>query len=100
MKRLIQLLIVTLMVAALSGCYRHTFRNASGNPQSRPAVTKWQSHFLWGLASGDDINLNEACPQGVWEVYNSIGLLQAVVGSLTLGIYTPSYVEVTCKEAG
>ena len=96
-----RMLICTLFVLSLlftTGCFKQNFVNSDKQAASQPAVDMWQSHFLLGLISGDDINLNEICPSGVAEVKEHFSFANGLVGALTLSIYGPSTVVVYCAD--
>jgi len=58
----------------------------------------WQSHFLFGLIPGKDINLKEICPNGVAQVHEQLSFSNGFVSALTLGIYNPNRVQVHCVD--
>ena len=94
-------LICTLFVLSLlftTGCFKQNFVNSGKQAASQPAADMWQSHFLFGLISGDDINLNEICPSGVAEVQEHLSFVNGLVGILTFNIYGRNTVVVYCAD--
>src|SRR3954467_8512293 len=58
---------------------------------------KWADFFLFGLVNQYTIDDAEFCPQGRGaEVQTGGNLGRSVIYALTLGIYTPRKVYVTC----
>jgi Bor protein len=55
---------------------------------------------LWGLVPAADINVTPQCPSGVALVETEQSFANSFVGLITLGIYTPQHVRVTCAAAG
>lgn len=89
-----------LVVGALtSGCYRHTYNLSKEDPAPEPAVKQWHNHFLLGVIDADDpVNLDEACPNGVYRVEDQITFVQALVTLVTLYIYAPKQEKVVCQS--
>ena len=56
--------------------------------------------WLWGLVPADDISTVAECPNGVATVETQQSFANGLVGLLTIGIYTPQEVRVTCAQAG
>ncbi|MCS6798126.1 MAG: Bor family protein [Myxococcota bacterium] len=89
-------LAILLGIALLGGCWRHPYVVA-GVPVG-PSMRLWRHHFVFGLVHAqDEIELRTVCPQGIARIENRVGLPQAVLGVLTLGVYTPSESIVTCQ---
>lgn len=91
-----QLLVLTVL---LTGCYHQVVRTgatAGGTVIERP----WTSTFLFGLVPATTIETASECPAGVAVVETQQTLVNGVVGALTLGIYTPQTVTITCAAGG
>jgi len=91
-----------LLLTALSttGCYKATF-------MSNPNVVKgaehdeWTDFFIFGLVGTEEFNVKDFCPDGnVAQVRTGGNFGTAIVGGLTLGIYAPRKVYVTCAATG
>lgn len=91
---------ILLIVGALtSGCYRHTYNLSKEDPAPEPAVQQWHDHFLLGVIDADDpVNLDEACPNGVYRVQDQITVVQALLTLVTLYIYAPKQEKVICES--
>ena len=88
-----------LLVLAVFGCYHATVD--TGLPRSNRTIEKhWASSWIGGLVPPETVETAERCPDGVAKVETKQTFLNQVVGVITLGIYTPMYIEVTCAARG
>jgi Bor protein len=86
-------------VVICSACYHATIemgRPASGQVVARP----WANSFIYGLVPPPTWEAAHACPNGVARVETLHSFLNGLVGALTLGIYTPMTLQITCAAAG
>jgi len=98
MKRLSQVVIVASLVA-LAGCYHATID--TGLTPSTVVIDKsWASGWLWGLVPPSAIETAKKCPQGVAKVETQLSFLNQLVEAITLGIYSPMAIKVTCAQSG
>lgn len=85
-------------LAALPGCFRDA--TVTGLPVAdEPALEDWRNHFLGGLVRGiktDDVKLDEVCPEGTARIETKQNGWNGLVSVLTLGIYTPTKLNVYC----
>ncbi|MGZ8379365.1 MAG: Bor family protein [Gemmatirosa sp.] len=91
--------IVALALAAIAstGCYHavvETGRPAGGTIVSRP----WTPTFIWGLVAAPEINVASECPRGIARVDTQMSFVNGLAALVTLGIYTPRTVTVTCAS--
>lgn len=92
--RRLSLLATALATAA---CYHQVV--TTGRPAGTPVIEKpWTSTFLFGLVPASEINTAAKCPGGVATVETQQTFVNGVVGVLTLGIYTPVSVRITCAS--
>jgi len=85
-----------LCAIALGGCYRATFIS---NPQVVRGVEhdQWNHFFIFGLVGETNLDVRQFCSDGrVAEVQTQETFLNGLVGLLTIGIYAPRTVYVTC----
>jgi hypothetical protein len=87
------------LALALSGCYHQVVRTGA-SPGPTVIERPWTATFLFGLVPATTINTAEECPAGVAVVETEQTLPNGVVGALTLGIYTPQTVRITCAVEG
>jgi hypothetical protein len=91
----------SLCVAALlcAACYHATI--VTGKPESQTVVEKqWASSFVFGLVPPDVMDVSTDCPDGVAKVETQHSFLNALVAAITIQIYTPMDLKVTCTGSG
>jgi hypothetical protein len=88
-----------LCALALGGCYKATFIRD-------PSVIrgaehdKWSHFFLWGLVGEETLDVHEFCPDGrIAEVQTQANFWNGLVRLVTIGIYAPRTVYVTCAAS-
>ena len=93
-----RLLASLVVLTCLTSCYRATFHRD-------PTVTKGETHeewtdfFLFGLVGTEEFSVQEFCPDAnVAEVKTGGNFATGIVGAITIGIYTPRKVYVSCAE--
>ncbi len=86
--------------AVLCGaCYHATI--VTGKPESQTVVEKqWASSFVFGLVPPDVMDVSKDCPDGVAKVETQHSFLNALVAAITIQIYTPMDLKVTCTGSG
>ena len=73
----------------------------TGRPPGTTVVDKpWVSSWLWGLVAAQPIDARHQCPSGVAVITTEQSYMNGLVGGLTLGIYTPQHVTITCASGG
>ena len=87
---------VLACLLATAGCYKATFlrdtKAVRGVERDR-----WADFFLFGLVGEETLDIAEFCPEGrVAEVQTGGNFGTGLVYVLTVGIYTPRKVYVTC----
>lgn len=91
-------LLVSLTIVA-TACYHQVVR--TGAPPSGTVIERpWTATFVFGLVPATAINTAAECPAGVAVVETQQTFLNGLVGVLTLGIYTPQTVRITCAAGG
>ncbi len=78
-----------------AGCY-HASIETGMKPGNDKIEKEWASGFAWGLVPPDPIEAQSKCTSGVSKVETEHSFLNGLVGGLTLGIYTPMHLTVTC----
>jgi Bor protein len=93
-----RLLVLGLALVSLA-CYHQIVR--TGRPAGTTVVDMpWVSSWLWGLVPAEDLNVSPQCPSGVAVVETEQSFANGFVGLITLGIYTPQHVRITCASGG
>lgn len=89
-------LAVFLGLFGLSACHA-SFRDA--RYPAAEEKTKWASFYLFGVVGHAEIDVRDHCKSGyAREVYLSSDILTIGVTVLTLGIYVPRKVTITCAQ--
>jgi hypothetical protein len=87
--------LTTAVLILLAGCYHATVE--TGVTPSTVVIEKsFASGWLFGLVPPSTISTAEKCPNGVAKVETELSFLNQLVEVLTLGIYTPMHIKVTC----
>jgi len=81
----------------VSGCF-HQQVVTGKDPGSTVIENKWATSLVYGLVPPLIVETAEECPNGVASVETKISFLNGLVGGLTLNIYTPMTVKVTCAS--
>jgi len=79
----------------LSGCY-HQVVQTGRTPGPTTVEKPWTATWLWGIVPATPIDVTQNCPGGIATVETKTTFMNGLVGALTLGIYTPRDVKVTC----
>jgi len=78
-----------------AGCY-HASIESGMKPGSDKIEKDWAAGWAWGLVGPEPIQAKSTCTSGVSKVETEHSFLNSLVGILTLGIYTPMHLTVTC----
>ena len=92
-------LLAALIALSTQGCYtvRFVSPTLAGEPNG-VTMHGWTHSFLWGLIPSGQASLEQCGYAGVKEVKTQVGGLGLVASALTLGIWTPMHVKVTCAR--
>lgn len=85
-------------MVALAGCY-HATVDTGVAPSSVVIEKRWASGWILGLVPPSTVETAARCPSGVARAETKLSFLNQVVSILTLSIYTPMEIRVTCAEA-
>ena len=89
-----------LLAAAVvlsTACFHQTMH--SGLTPSTTVVEKqFVATWLWGIVPATPIDTRQSCPSGVATVETQQTFMNGFVGVLTLGIYSPQSVRITCAS--
>lgn len=96
MKRAVSVLLLTI---ALPACYHATI-NTGLTPGPQTIENKWASGWIYGLVPPSTVETMQGCPNGVARVETQLSFANQLVNFLTLGIYTPMEIVVTCAAGG
>jgi hypothetical protein len=83
----------------LSGCFHQVV--ATGLAPGQTKVDKpWTSTFIFGLVEAKPIDVRQQCPGGVAFVESKFTVKNWLGAVVTLGIWYPWHVTVTCASGG
>ena len=84
----------------MSGCYKATFyKNAS--VVKGEEHEEWTDFFVFGTVGTEHVDVKKFCGNGEAAVVKTGGNVgTGLIGALTIGIYTPRKVYVTCAANG
>lgn len=83
----------------LPGCYHATVETGL-TPSNVTLEQPFASAWVYGLVPPKTVEAAERCSSGVAKVETQQSFLNGLVGVLTLGIYTPMNIKVTCAAGG
>jgi hypothetical protein len=89
----------TASLILLGGCYHATVETGA-TPSTVVIDKSFASSWIYGLVPPSTVETAAKCSNGVAKVETQHTLLNQLVGFLTLGIYTPMQIRVTCATAG
>jgi Bor protein len=93
-------LLLAAFVSGAIGCYKATFVR---DPQAIRGIEqdRWNNFFIFGLVGEHDFHVREFCHDGrVAQIQTGGNFGTGLVSLLTIGIYTPRKVWVTCAAPG
>ncbi len=87
------------LIFASGACYHATVN--TGRPLSMETVEKpFASAWIYGLVPPSTVDVATQCSNGVARFETQQSFVNGLVGILTLGIYTPMTIKVTCAGSG
>ena len=90
------LLVCCLVFAA---CHHATI-DMGVTPSTETIHEPWANSWIYGLVPPSSVETASKCTSGVAKVETQRTFLNGLVGILTLGIYTPMEIKVTCAMGG
>jgi hypothetical protein len=94
-KRWTSLALVLFLGTACFHQVVQTGRAAGSTVVDKPWVPGW----LWGLVANDEIDVRQSCPMGVAVVETEQSFMNGLASAVTLGIFTPQHVRITCASS-
>lgn len=84
-----------LLTTVASGCYHATVQ--TGVQPTPGSDTRWAHSWIYGLVPPSTVNATEECGGApASSVETQVSFVNGIVGGLTMGIYTPMTIKVTC----
>jgi hypothetical protein len=96
MKKYWQLFLPCLLIV-LVGCYAARVETGL-QPSNQTIKQGFAACWLWGLVPPKTVDAAMQCPNGVAVVETQLSFVNQLVQFLTLGIYSPMQIVVTCAE--
>ena len=97
MKRSLTGILLLAAVTLVTGCFSTTFSYSNRAPGRTDEVGR--TFLIRGLInSNDPLRAYDLCPEGVQSVETVHTFGDQFLGCLTIGIYTPNTVRVTCAS--
>src|SRR5512132_3244969 len=90
--------LIPLLALCFAGCY-HASVETGRAPGPQHIEKGWVASYLGGTVGPSTVDVKAACANGVSKVETKHSFLNGLVGGLTLAIYTPMTIEVTCAAA-
>ena len=78
-----------------TACFHQSVQSGL-QPSSTVVEHTFVSTWLWGLVAAQPIDVRQQCPTGVAKVETEQSFVNGLVGAVTLGIYSPQHLRVTC----
>jgi hypothetical protein len=86
-----------LLAAALVGCFHATI-DTGAKPSTVTIQKPWASGWIFGLVPPKIVETASQCTKGVAKVETQRSFVNMLVSFLTLSIYAPMDIRVTCAE--
>lgn len=84
-------------MVALLGCYHATIDTGVA-PSEKVIEKRWASSWILGLVPPSTTTTAAQCPAGVAKVETRQSFLNGLVNIVTMSIYTPMAIRVTCAQ--
>ncbi len=84
-----------LVLAPTAACYHATVETGL-TPTTQTIEKSWAAGWIYGLVPPSTVETAAKCPAGVAKVETQLSFPNQLVNLLTLGIYTPMEIKVTC----
>ena len=95
--------IITIMILAMTGCFKHTYHVGTGAPDGELVYKHWHHHWVFGLIGGESldqaIDLKKICPSGNATIHEEISFVNGLVDVLIGIVYSPTTVTIRCAES-
>jgi hypothetical protein len=95
MRMLSRVAVIAATLVATAACYHATIDTGAA-PSNQVISKDWAAGWIYGLVPPNTIETAAKCPNGVAKVETQLSFLNQLVAFLTLEIYTPMQIRVTC----
>ena len=88
-------LMLALATFLLTGCFHQVVNTGATPAPGNATITKTVSLYFFGLV-GAEVDTVADCPTGAAVIETQQTFVNGLLGVVTLGIYTPQTVTITC----
>jgi hypothetical protein len=88
---------LAVVVLTSTACFHETVHSGL-TPATTVIEKQFVATWIWGIVPAEPIDTRQTCPSGVATVETQQTFLNGLVGALTLGIYSPQHVRITCAS--
>lgn len=85
-------------IALTSACY-HAAIDTGLTPSTQTIEKPWASGWILGLVPPSPVKTAQKCPNGVAKIDTQLSFLNQLASFVTLSIYTPMDIKVTCAQS-
>jgi hypothetical protein len=85
------------LIALTNACYHATI-DTGLTPSTLTIEKPWANGWVYGLVPPSPVETARKCPNGVAKIDTQLSFANQLVNVLTLGIYTPMDIKVTCAQ--
>jgi hypothetical protein len=89
--------IVLAILALSAGCYHATIETGV-TPSAQVIEQPFAASWIYGLVPPKTVEAQSKCTRGVSKVETQMSFVDALVGAITWGIFTPISIKVTCAQ--
>ena len=92
------IIVMFFLAIAVTGCFHATIETglkSSGEVITEPFAAAW----IYGLVPPSTISAQLKCTHGVAKVETQISFVNGLIGAITLQIFTPMEIKVTCAAS-
>lgn len=97
MSRFATMCAVAVTALSAGACYHATVETGLA-PSPQVVEKPWAAGWIFGLVSPSPLETKAKCTNGASKVETQLSFVNQLVGLLTLGIYTPMAIKVTCAS--
>ncbi len=97
--RAIRLLTLVSLCTVVGACHHATI-DTGLTPSTETIHEPWANSWIAGLVPPSTVETADKCTSGVAKVETQRSFLNSLVAILTIGIYTPMEIKVTCVASG
>ncbi len=94
----VSLPVILILFVGFSGCYHATVTTGL-EPSARVIEQPFAAGWIYGLIPPKTVEAAGECTNGVAMVETELSFVNQLVSAITLGIFTPMHIKVTCAAS-